>query len=221
MKSLKKRKEILKEITLSNCTEENATILFLLLSDELDFLIQGLNDRKTVIRLHNMSEKKYLTSEEQFVRTLSYLIESFDRDFWFIQNNRMIILKCLIHSDEAKEILYSKKYLGDNENISYYTLLFQKLILENFIKNIKNSNQNVKDLLDKLKIKEFNYSKELYSLFRVICLCNCNSYHLIYLFHHASNDESHDFYQMQLEIMLNRTIKLKKRAYSFLKDFSI
>ena len=60
--------------------------------------------------------------------------------------------------------------------------------------------------------------KKLYAVLKLICLCNCTSYNLIYLFDNHINTSGKNFCLMQLEILLNRTYKLKDDALNFIHE---
>lgn len=213
---MNKKLEKLEKLILKNYTEINIIIYFLLVNHKLDNIIEKLDEQEVILEQSSVIKKGYLTSEEQLLDTLKYLIDCFDNEFWFIKTNRNIIIDCLIHSPRAKELIYSKKYIGDNQYIDYFFELFQNIMIDNFKKILLYSNIDLKELFQKNHIQNLNDEKNIYRFLKLICLCNCTSYNLIYLFDNHINTIGKDFCLMQLEILLNRTYKLQDDALSFI-----
>lgn len=215
---LKKKKEKIKKILEEKYTETNIIIYFLLINHKLDNIIASLDDVIVIPEIANTIKKGYLTSEEQFVEMLKYIIDTFNNEFWFIRSNRNIILDCLINSKEAREILYSKKYLGDNQYIDYFFGLFQKMMVHSFQKIIIDSTIDMDMFLRESHLDSLRDEKKLYAVLKLICLCNCTSYQLIYLFDSNLDKRNKHFYTMQLEIILDRTYRLKNEALGFMEN---
>ncbi len=216
--NLKKKKEKIKKIIKNKYTETNIIIYFLLINHKLDNIIGNLDNIIVIPEIANTTKKGYLTSEEQLVVMLQYLIDTFNNEFWFIKVNRNIILDCLINSDEAKHLLYSKKYFGDNRYIDDFFAVFQRITTNILKKIINNSAVEVSDLLEDEQFKNLDDPKVLYHLLKLICLCNSTSYQLVYLFDTHYKKENQSFYTMQLEILLNRTCQLKNEALDFINN---
>lgn len=211
-----KKLEKLEKIILKNYTEINIIIYFLLVNHKLDNIIEKLDEQEVILEHSSVIKKGYLTSEEQLLDTLKYLIDCFDNEFWFIKTNRNIIIDCLINSPKAKELIYSKKYIGDNQYLDYFFELFQNIMIDNFKKILLYSNIDLKELFQKNHIQNLNDEKNIYRFLKLICLCNCTSYNLIYLFDNHINTTGKDFCLMQLEILLDRTYKLQDDALRFI-----
>ncbi len=208
--NIKKRK--IEELLLNNYTEINITLYFLLIHHKLDKITENLDDFKVIPHSSSLEKKKFLSSEEQLLETLKYIIENFDREFWFIKLNRNIILDCLINNPQSRELIYSKKYIRDNQYLDYFFEEFQKIMISSFKKIILKSNLDLTDLFEKNEIANLDDTKKIYQLLRLICLCNCTCYNLIYLFDNQIDTISTEFCSMQLEILLTKTYKLKKHA---------
>lgn len=215
-KEFVQKKKKLEKLILNNYTEINIIIYFLLINHKLDNIIEKLDDKEVTLNQISVVKKGYLTSEEQLLDTLKYIIDCFDNEFWFIKTNRNIIIDCLINSPRAKELIYSKKYIGDNQYIDYFFELFQNIMIDNFKKILLYSTIDLQEIFKKNKIKNLNDVKNVYRLLKLICLCNCTSYNLIYLFDNHINTTGKDFCLIQLEILFDRTYKLQEDALNFI-----
>ena len=71
---LKKKKEKIKKILEEKYTETNIIIYFLLINHKLDNIIASLDDVIVIPEIANTIKKGYLTSEEQFVEMLKYIL---------------------------------------------------------------------------------------------------------------------------------------------------
>mgnify|MGYP004472113617 CR=1 FL=1 len=215
-KEIGQKKKKLEKLILNNYTEINIIIYFLLVNHKLDNIIDKLDEKEVILDQACVVKKGYLTSEEQLLDTLKYLIDCFDNEFWFIKTNRNIIIDCLIQSPKAQELVYSKKYVGDNQYLDYFFELFQDIMIDNFKKILLYSTIDLKEIFKKNKIKNLDDGKNIYRLLKLICLCNCTSYNLIYLFDNHINTLGKNFCLMQLEILFDRTDKLRGDALSFI-----
>lgn len=217
-KRIRKKKEKLEKLILNNYTEINIIIYFLLVNHKLDNIIEKLDEEEVVLEQACVIKKGFLTSEEQLLDTLKYLIDCFDNEFWFIKTNRNIIIDCLVNSPKAQELIYSKRYIGDNQYLDYFFELFQNIMVDNFKKILLYSTIDLKEVFLKNNIKDLDDIKNIYKLLKLTCLCNCTSYNLIYLFDNHINTSGKNFCLMQLEILLNRTYKLKDDALNFIHE---
>ena len=204
------REKKIKKLLLNNYTEINITIYFLLIHHKLDKILENLDDTKVISPPCSLEKKKFLSSEEQLLEIIKYIVENFEREFWFIRLNRNIVLDCLLNNSQSKELIYSKIHIRDNQYLDYFFEEFQKITISNFKKILLRSNINTERLFQENKIKDWDDTKQIYQLLKLICLCNCTSYNLIYLFDNQVNTISPHFCSMQLEILLTRTSKLKK-----------
>ena len=89
-KEFVQKKKRLEKLILNNYTEINIIIYFLLINHKLDNIIEKLDDKEVTINQISVVKKGYLTSEEQLLDTLKYIIDCFDNEFWFIKTNRNI-----------------------------------------------------------------------------------------------------------------------------------
>ena len=217
-KEIIQKKKKLEKLILNNYTEINIIIYFLLVNHKLDDIIDKLDEKEVILEQSSVVKKGYLTSEEQLLDTLKYIIDCFDNEFWFIKTNRNIIIDCLIHSSKAQELIYSKRYIGDNQYLDYFFELFQNIMVDNFKKILLYSTIDLKEVFLKNNIKDLDDIKNIYKLLKLTCLCNCTSYNLIYLFDNHINTSGKNFCLMQLEILLNRTYKLKDDALNFIHE---
>lgn len=82
-------------------------------------------------------KKSYLTSEEQFIEVIEHIISRFNTDFWFLRKNGNTFIECILTRKDILPLLFSKKYIGDNSYIPYYTLEVKKSLYYEFLHNIK------------------------------------------------------------------------------------
>ena len=160
-KEIIQKKEKLEKLILNNYTEINIIIYFLLVNHKLDDIIDKLDEKEVILEQSSVVKKGYLTSEEQLLDTLKYIIDCFDNEFWFIKTNRNIIIDCLIHSSKAQELIYSKKYVGDNQHLDYFFGLFQEIMIDNFKKILLYSTIDLQEIFEKNKIKDLDDKKEM------------------------------------------------------------
>lgn len=72
--------------------------------------------------------------------------------------------------------------------------------------------------LDSFNINDIKDVDLLYQTLRLLCLCNCNSFGLLYIFDASIIKENKDMYCWQLEMLIERTYKIKNLAIDFLES---
>lgn len=216
MKQIKTRKKKMQEILKQEPTETNIYIYFFLTNNKLDNILKNLEETTINQNIPNLNQSKSKSSEEQLIEVLKYLIDTFNKEFWFLQENRALILESLINSKAADELIHTKKYINDNQYIEYFFNEFQKILISIFQQIIKETNNEKKLFLKRKDKKILKDQEKLYHFLKEICFCNNNSYHLIYLFDNNFSLQQIPFYSIQLDILLKNTYQLKKENQSFL-----
>lgn len=221
------RKKTLKKIIEKDYNLNNAIILLLINSKKLDQVIQKINNKVTITNTTCIIKKGYLTSEEQFLDIIHHIINRFNTDFWFLKKYGNYIMEIILCQRETIPLLLTKKYLGDNKYIPYYQLEFQKICIINFYKILKYIDyteiiytflQDYKIDIQNFKLSNIHDVTKLYNTLRLICLCNCNSYGLLYLFDSYINEKTKLMYQIQLENLIEKTYELKDIAQKIIEN---
>ena len=197
-------------------TETNIYIYFFLINNKLDNILKNLEETTINQNIPTLNQSKSKSSEEQLIEILKYLIDTFNKEFWFLQENRALILESLINSKAADELIHTKKYINDNQYIEYFFNEFQKILISIFQQIIKETNNEKKLFLKRKDQKILKDQEKLYHFLKEICFCNNTSYHLIYLFDNNFSLQQIPFYSIQLDILLKNTYQLKKENQSFL-----
>lgn len=216
MKQIKTRKKKMQEILKQEPTETNIYIYFFLTNNKLDNILKNLEETTITQNIPTLNQSKSKSSEEQLIEVLKYLIDTFNKEFWFLQENRALILESLINSKAADELIHTKKYTNDNQHIEYFFNEFQKILISIFQQIIKETNNEKKLFLKRKDKKILKDQEKLYHFLKEICFCNNTSYHLIYLFDNNFSLQQIPFYSIQLDILLKNTYQLKKENQSFL-----
>lgn len=224
--NLKERKRELRKVIKKENNLNSAIILMMINDKKLDHVIESLDNKITPTNTNCLVRKGYLTSEEQFIDVLHHIMFRFNVDFWFLKKYGNTIIETILCYEDTISLLLTKKYLGDNKFIPYYELEFKKICIINFYKILKFIDyteiiyQFLKDY--KIDIQNFNIDKiqdvdKLYNALRLICLCNCNSYGLLYLFNPFMNEKTKSMYQVQLEYLLEKTYELRDLAQKLIE----
>lgn len=222
MTELSKRKNTLKRI-LKKHYSESTTLAYLLISTgKLDNVIKKINEKDDLLKNNSLS------SEKQFIEVLLHLIRQINNTLWFL-NEKNTIIEYLLNCDEALPILLSTKRIGNNEFIPFFEFHTKKLLICNFYKVLKfidRSDKINRFLTDnKLNIDELNINNQkdiekILEVFKLICLCNQNSFRLFYAFDNNINVKIRDMLKNQIEILIENTISVQDQAKSFLSILS-
>lgn len=224
--SIKERKRELRKVIKTENNLNSAIILMMINDKKLDHVIESLDNEITPTNTTCLVRKGYLTSEEQFIDVLHHIMFRFNVDFWFLKKYGNTIIETVLCYEDTIPLLLTKKYLGDNNFIPYYELEFKKICIINFYKILKfiDYTEIIQQFLDdyKIDIQNFNINKiqdvdKLYNALRLICLCNCNSYGLLYLFNPLMNEKTKSMYQVQLGYLLENTYELKDLAQELIE----
>lgn len=149
---LKLRKRKIKKILYNEKIENSCIILNLLNDKSLDHLIICLEKGKVRTNKKFNNGKCYLNKEQQFIRLLNQFVTFSKWQFYFLDNVKFnSILKVFILS-KYSNILLSKYPWGSDGHIDEYNLNFKKMIISNFIFNIKHCKNIFNSLLKKEKI---------------------------------------------------------------------
>lgn len=225
--NLIERKRLLRKIIKKDGNLNSAIILIMLNNNTLDSIIEKLDNQPTKTNTNCLVKKGYLTSEEQLIEILHHILFRFNVDFWYLKKYGNFIVESVICYEETLPLLLSKKYLGDNSFISFYDLWFKKVCIINFIKILKtiDCSEIICQFLQDYKINPQNFNlndikdvNKLYEAIRIICLCNCNEYGLLYLFDTHINENTRYMFQIQIEQLLEKTYQLKELAQELLKN---
>lgn len=125
-------KEKLKELYFKNIKNYDSDIIILLESDLLNDVIEKINNLK----------RKKITSPllEKFLLILNLIIVEFKKYFIKLYNEIIPILEKIISTNEFEilELLLSENDINDEETFnSYYIKNVHKILISNFIRNIK------------------------------------------------------------------------------------
>lgn len=198
---------------------------FWLCNGKLDNIICKMDDVKIITNTSSIVKKGYLTSEEHFLEVLYHVINTINIDFGFVKMKNSI-MELMIKNPKSYKLLLSKKYIGNNNYIPYYQLNFKKFCLFNFLEILnfvdktpiivhffKSNNIDINNI----KLNRKADVENLYSILLLICLCNGTSYGLYYIFEYKPNPKSKDICTIQLEMLIEKTMKIKDKAISFLE----
>lgn len=184
----KSRKEDLKNLLLKESVGSYGRIYQLIQTGKLDKIIDKITDEKTDTKVSSIVEKGYLTGNEQFLDILSNFISFFDRSFPPIAY-KDYLLESIFENKDIPEFLLSKKYWGDNDNITYFTYHIKRYIVSNFRDILYQTKSELNSSIwnyfgDKLNI-DLNDEKavdRLFSKMQELCWTNVNCYSIIYMF---------------------------------------
>lgn len=177
----------LKDIVLTNENRYNLMIYRLLNNKILDDIIIKLDD---VPIYSENSPNITVSSNEQFIKLLDRFIKVFTSDFPTLYNTNEYIIENIIITNKKsmKKYLLSKKYLGDNEHISFFNSTINKIILNNFLNNLKYmiSSRTILEHIGIIYQCNKHYSdleiSKIIQLLSDIVFCNSNEFHVINLF---------------------------------------
>ena len=188
-KSIKKtKKELINVINKTTSIKiTNKILIQELISDgALDNLIYKLNNEKVITLKSVLVPKGYLTGYEQFVCLLDNFITHIISVVDSPELIKTIIINCL---NVNSNILLSKKYYYDVENISFYEYNYNYMITAIFYDNLVTLKDKLtKELdiiglyIDKINIEDKNDIHRLTSIIEEIVLVNKSDYKLLSLF---------------------------------------
>ena len=223
-----KRKKKLLKLLEKDFSEHSALSYLLIRTGKLDNVIKKMNNEITIPNATCLVKKGYLSSEEQFIDVLYHVIRRINVNFWFLTEKNTII-EAILNFDETLPLLLNKNYVGNNDFIPFYNYHTEKACVCNFYKILKFIDRSI--LIDnflkdnKINIDKFNLNSEkdvekLFNLLRLICICNCNSYHLFYIFSDNMNERNKNMYKTQIEILIERTLERKKNGKIILNSYT-
>lgn len=225
MEKLLQRKNKILQIIEKNCSDANSILYLLIKNNHLDNIIANINDKVSIPNVTSIVKKGYLTSEEQFVEVACHIIHRINMEFCFL-SDRNLIIEFILNYKETLPLLLTKKYVGNNRNIPYFTFYIKRACVSNFYNILKFIDKN--ELIDNfLSINKINLKKcnidskkdveKLFNILKIICLCNINSFHSFYLFDNRMDERNKDMYEIQLEILIENTIKNQEIAKKFIE----
>ncbi len=203
--SNEKTKEIINIVKKSQMKISNKYLILDILEDgRLNAIIKKITNDKIFISKSPILSKGYLTGYEQFISILdnfiSYILNFVDSPGLI----KEIIIKCLLDSD----ILLSKKYFFDTENIKYYKYNFNILIGRAFYKNLIKLKKELKEELKKINldietvnINDANDINYITGIINELVFINRNDYKILSLFTDIDNSKYNlylDWYKMLL-----------------------
>lgn len=237
--TLKNKKENLKYIALNGKYDYDTIVYKILKKDSLDQMIRKIDQVPVPC---DVRPDDLTSSEEQFVQLLDRFVDWFQEDFPTLSFFCKFIIEEIIETNynEMEQYLLSKHYLGDNKYIPFFQKSIYKIIINNFIANVKYI--PVLEALiqtEGIKIKNYDSIKldtiiKLERLLSDIVFCNGNNLLLHLLFSNIdyeieavknkgiknNNTEFDikyeiqvlkDYYEFHYELMIN--IYLKKKEY--------
>lgn len=227
MKNLVQRKKKLEKIIKEKFDECSSLSFLLVHTGKLDSVINLLDDEETITDTTCLVKKGYLTSEEQFVSVLEYIIQIINNEFWFLVDKNTII-EAILCFDISLDLLLSKKYIGNNKFMEFYEYGVKKICISNFYDVLKFVDRT--DLIDsflinhQINVNSFDINDKgdivnLFNLLKLVAICNFNSYHLLYLFNTDMNDENKEMFEIQIEILIEKTIERENMAKDILNSF--
>lgn len=134
--TLKNKKENLKYISLNGRYDYDTIVYKILKEDSLDQMIKKIDQVPVPC---DVKPDKLTSSEEQFVQLLDRFVDWFRDDFPTLSSFSEFIIEEIIETNynEMEQYLLSKHYLGDNNYIPFFQKSINKIIINNFIANVK------------------------------------------------------------------------------------
>lgn len=137
--------------------------------------------------------KEYLNDNS--LKIINYILQRFNNDFYFINKNKLNIIKIIFNNNILKSIISTNIDTINNNYIDYYDIKYKKLISNNFIKNlfyISKHSKTINNFIQSNNITKYNYNK-IYELLKNISLSNVNNFNLILLFQNIKDYEKQYF----------------------------
>lgn len=237
-----RKKQLKKKIINNKNIQYNFLIIKLLEKKSLDNLITQITNTKVKLEITSLTKKNYLTANEQFLSLLNNFIYIFKENFYFLNTNIDYIIELLLQNEKHTKFLLSKRYIGDNNNLTYYSQNIKKLIVSGFYYNIRKLSKKSDIINLFIKEKKINTRKNLlnsqkgldilYNSLLDLAICNAKTTNNSLLFEsinhyinltnqkynnlNANNKEIiYDHYIKQWELMINN-YNLKKDATNLL-----
>ena len=183
------KEKIIEEVSKQNL-KYDYLIIKLMNQKKIDHLIAKITNTKTKVNKTTITKKRYLSQYEQFISLLNTFIYIFKEDFYFLNNTDYIIEKLLQNKRNTKFLL-SKKYIGNNNNIDFFSCNIKKLISNEFYKNIKKLSKEseiINNFMKKhnIKIKKTKLNKKelenIYNILIKLSLSNAKTLNYFLLF---------------------------------------
>lgn len=195
-------------------------IIKLLNSGKINELIEQITDTKTKVNIDTLLNKNYLTGNEQFLTLLSNFIFIFKEDFYFLHNNFDSIVEILLQNQKYTKFLLCKKYIGNNDYLSYFSFNIKRLIVCGFYINIKKLSK--KSIIIKNFTKENNINlrknlinskkgiDNLYNVLLKISICNTKTLNSILLFENINH-----YTELSIKRYKDNNNKIKSSIYEY------
>lgn len=188
-----KNKELKEELLKNNQSLTYSYLIIRLLNKgNINSLIEKITDTKTKVNVTTIIQKEYLSGNEQFLYLLNHFIYEFKESFYFLQNGFENIIEILLQNEKYTKFLLSKKYIGNNDNILYFSTNIKRLITSGFYNNIKKLSKKselirkfIKDNNISSRRTPFNNIKDLDNLYETLIkltMCNAKNQKNIFLF---------------------------------------
>ena len=138
----------------------------------------------------NVKPNEITSSYKQFIDLLNRFIYWFQENFFYLRLETSAIIETLIKTNYSmfEKYLLSKHYLGDNNYIDFFKDSIYRIMISNFVKNIKYITEIMKLFkIKKIDIKNINdYTLEevvkIKSLLSDIVFCSTSSFRCFNLF---------------------------------------
>lgn len=189
---------------------------------EINDLIDRISDEKTSATFSLSFKDKFLSGNEQFIVLLDNFISFFRNDFYFINESFDYIVGILLKNQKYNSYLLCKKYIGDNDNISFFSNSAKKLITNGFFNNIKilskesdiidefakhNKIRHNISSIDKYSDDELDY---IYDILIKISICNANFINSFLLF-----EDINGYISEYLKKDISKKEKVTNNIYNF------
>lgn len=195
-------------------------IIKLLNSGKINELIEQITDTKTKVNIDTLLNKNYLTGNEQFLTLLSNFIFIFKEDFYFLHNNFDSIVEILLQNQKYTKYFLCKKYIGNNDYLSYFSFNIRRLIVSGFYTNIKKLSKKsiiikkfTKDNNINLRKNLINSKKgidNLYNALLKISICNTKTLNSILLFENINH-----YTELSIKRYKDNNNKIKSSIYEY------
>lgn len=189
------RKKRIKQLLPEGCYVSEVFISKLLDSNKLDYLIEQLDDEIVICNNTSLTKKGYFSSEEQFLNLLDNFIHHLETTFFVLENSFLFAILEEMFESKYCNIFLFKYHWGDNNYLHEYIIGFNKIIINNFVKNLIYLNfedkisifrdDNIIISLENIKkiLNDESYIDEIIVFLRDILMCNIkNQFQVIYLF---------------------------------------
>ncbi|MGM9876404.1 MAG: hypothetical protein ACI310_04150 [Bacilli bacterium] len=191
----------LKKININN----DLLIFKLINNNVLDYSIEKLNNKCILKDDKPILKKEYIDSYNHYIYILDNFIDYFHNCFNAgIDSEYDILSSCLNGNDN---ILLSKYYVFNNDNIDYYKMEYNKIIISNFYYNAYDFRKELNSLFDdfstrleKIDIDDTQNIEKILEMLKTIYMYNKDRHIVLALFNRVDSS-TYKFYLESFEFM--------------------